>query len=545
MASAFDPSAILAQFTANYLKLPLSQKILFPLLIVGSIWGIVFVSHWATKPDYVVLYSDLDPADASAVVESLKSQNIKYEIRGDGGTVAIYPPELVHELRLTMAAQGVPKGGSVGLELFDTTSLGTTGFVEKLKFIRATQGELERTISSLEAVSSARVHITQPEKTVFAKKDREPTASVMLRLRAGGELEKKQIKGIAHLVAGSVEGLTVENVSIIDVYGNLLSDKIRESEDALGADATRLTYKKQVERNYIQQIETMLSKVLGPGNVIARVTAELDFSMSEREEESYDPGGQVARSKKTIEEGSTSQSRGGVPGVVSNIAEATGTVDAEENEGMRRKESITNFEVSRAISKTSSPRGRLLRLSVAVLVDSNSTKGEGAADTSAESKALDDETLARIEEVVKSAVGLDISRGDTLTVESIPFHEANDTFAEALDEKAQQDLIFNAISRGVPVLFILLFFLMVVRPLIRFLITPTESELDLSRLLPKGIQELEQELKQEQKATVPVAEAAIDIEQLEVLMAENSRVVKDNPAQAALLIRYWLNDGRV
>jgi flagellar M-ring protein FliF len=550
VASAFDPGAILGQFAANFMKLPLSQKILFPVLIVGTVWGIVFVSNWATQPDYAVLFSDLEGADASAVMDKLKSQKIKYEIRGDGGTIAISPPEMVHELRMSLAGDGLPKGGKVGFELFDASSLGATSFVERLKFLRATQGELERTISSLENVASVRVHITQPEKTVFAKRSNEATASVMLKLR-NGELDAKQIKGISHLVAGSVEGLKIENVNIVDIYGNLLSEKIQNRDSELTIDADRIQYQNQVEQSYAQRIEQMISKVVGPGKVIARVAADLDFSVSEREEESFDPGGAVARSEKIIEEGSGSGARGGIPGVVSNLTDSQNLPNADAaGSNSARKESVRNFEVSRAVSKTVLPRGKLTKLSVAVLVDGTyeAVAGSASADAAAKPqyKPLSAEMLQQIEGVAKSAVGFDVARGDSLTVENIQFQIADADMAEALDSKASQDFIFNVISKVVPGLFIILFFLMVVRPLVKFMITPTEAEIDLSRLLPTGIEELEQELKQEKKAVVPVTvETNVDIAQLENLMAENSKIVKDNPTQAALLIRYWLNDGAI
>ncbi len=550
MASAFDPGAILGQFAANFMKLPLSQKILFPVLIVGTVWGIVFVSNWATQPDYAVLFSDLEAADASAVMDKLKSQKIKYELRGDGGTIAISPPEMVHELRMSLAGEGLPKGGKVGFELFDASSLGATSFVERLKFIRATQGELERTISSLDNVASARVHITQPERTVFAKRSSEATASVMLKLR-NGELEAKQVKGIANLVAGSVEGLKIENVSIVDIYGNLLSEKIQNKDNEMTVDADRIQYQNQVEQSYAQRIEQMLSKVVGPGKVIARVAADLDFSVSEREEESFDPGGAVARSEKIIEEGSGASARGGIPGVVSNLTDAQNLPNADAaGSNSARRESVKNYEVSRAVSKTVLPRGKLTKLSVAVLVDGTyeSVQGSGTEENPAKPtyKALSAEMLQQIEGVAKSAVGFDVARGDSLTVENIQFQVADQDMAEALDAKASQDFIFNVISKIVPAIFIILFFLMVVRPLVKFMITPTEAEIDLSRLLPTGIEELEQELKQEKKAVVPVTvETNVDIAQLEGLMAENSKIVKDNPTQAALLIRYWLNDGSI
>lgn len=546
--ASLDPSAVASNLVANYVRLPLIQKIMFPLLIAGSVMGIVMIARWAQKPDYAVLYSDLSQPDSAAVVQRLKEQKVKYEIRGDGSTIAISPASQVHELRLTLASDGIPRGGTVGFELFDATNLGTTTFVEKLKFQRALQGELERTISSIDGVMGARVHVVQPEKTVFAKTGNQPTASVLLRLRPGTELEEKQIKGISNLVAGSVEGLTLENVNIVDIYGNLLTAKANEQE--FGVEATRLQYQSQVEQGYVQRIEQMLTKVVGPGKVVARVTADIDFSQNEREEESYDPSGTVIRSERSIEEGTAEAARGGgIPGVVSNLDEAPNLLGAPDTSKDKagRAEQVKNYEVSRAVIKSSSPRGKLTRLSVAVMVDGTYEAVAGAgADAPKAFTPLPSDKLEQIEQVVRSAVGFNSDRGDTLTVENVPFYSPDASLIEQLDKDAQQDLIFNALSQGVPILFILLFFVIIVRPLIKFLVTPSEAEVDLSRLLPTGIQDLERELQQERsRPEIPAFEPSIDLEQLEELMAENSKMVKDNPTQAALLIRYWLNDGRL
>lgn len=552
MASTMDPGAVFNNLIEGYVKLPMLQKIVFPLLVVGSVMGIITVSRWANQPDYVVLYSDLSSADSGAVIERLKAQKIKYEVRGDGTTIAISPPDLVHELRISLASEGVPKGGTVGLEIFDQASLGATNLQEKIKFQRAIQGELERTINSLDAVLSSRVHIVQPEKSVFAKRGNQPTASVLLRLRGGGELTKLQIRGIANLVAGSVEGLVRDNVTILDTLGNQLSF-VDEGEDSLSAEATRLQYQREVERSYVQRVEQMLARVLGPGKVIARVTADLDFSANERQEESFDPGGQVIRSERSITEGVGSEARGGVPGVVSNLTNeasllAPRGVGAESS---ARSEQVKNYEVSKAISRTQNPRGRLVRLSVAVMVDGTPDAAvvelkEGETAAPRVFKPLDSEILGQIDSVVKSAVGYDAARGDTITVENVPFFAPENDFSQEMDKRATQELIFNVIFKAGPILFLLLFFFVIVRPLVKFLITPTEAEVDLTRLLPTGIQELEQELESERsKAQLPVFEPAVDMEQLEELMAENSKIVKENPRQAALMIRYWLNDGRL
>jgi flagellar M-ring protein FliF len=536
----------------GYLKLPLAQKILFPFLILFSISAIMYVSKLATQPDYTVLYSDLSTGDAAGVVERLKEMKIAYRI--EGSTISISPPEAVHELRMNLAAEGLPKTGTVGFELFDGTSFATTTMGEMVKKQRALQGELERTIMSLDSVMSARVHISQPEKTIFANQAQEPGASVLLKLRAGGELDKKQIRGIANFVASGVEGLKPENVTIIDVFGNLLTPKDQEGEE-LGADATRLQYAREVEKGYVQRIEAMLAKVLGPGKVVARVTADLDFSANEREEESFDPGGRVLRSERSIEEGSGSDSKGGVAGVASNISNDPKLLAPPEgaNEQSARRENVKNFEVSRAVTKTAQARGKLMRLSAAVLVDGRYTESQDVgADGKPTGKAqktfapLPQEMLAQVEGIVKSAVGYDSARGDVVTVENVPFFQPDESLREELAKADQMNLIFRVGSMALPVLALLLFVFVLLRPMVKFLITPTEAEVDLSRLLPTGLQELEAELEAERsKAVIPEFEPAVDLEQLGELMAENSRLVKENPQQAALLIRYWLNDGRI
>lgn len=549
--ASFDPKAIFGNLVENYLKLPLAQKIVLPFLMIGSVTAIIYISKLATAPDYTVLYSDLSVADAAAVVQRLKDLKIAYRV--EGNTVSISPPGSVHELRMTLASEGIPKSGTVGFELFDGTSFGSTTFAEAVKKQRAIQGELERTIMSLDAVQSARVHISQPEKSVFSKQNQETTASVLLKMRPGGELDKKQIKGIANFVAGSIEGLKQENVTIIDIFGNLLTTDDKD-KDELGPDATRLQYVREVESGYVQRIEQMLQKVLGPGKVIARVTADMDFSMNEREEESYDPGSQVVRSERSIEEGAGLGQRGGVPGVVSNLSNdpkliaPQGTGEEQSN----RKENVKNFEVSRAVIKTSQPRGKLVRLSAAVLVDGTyetvAIAGTPAPDAKPQRifKPLSPEVLAQVEGVVKSAIGYDGVRGDAITVENIPFFQGE----EGLEAKIGEIEFYSKIAWWshwlAPIILMFLVFLVIIRPLVRFLVTPTDAEVDLGRLLPTGLQELEAELEAERtKAAIPEFEPSVDLEQLGEILAENSRMVKENPQQAALLIRYWLNDGRL
>ena len=574
MAPTIDPKVIFSQMIDRYMKLPIAQKIAAPVLIAFCVWAVVYASKVATAPDYTVLYSDLSSGDAGAVVQRLKEMKIAYKL--DGSSISVSPAGQVHELRLSLASEGLPKTGSVGFELFDGTNFATTTLGEMVKRQRALQGELERTIMSLDAVVAARVHISQPEKTIFAKQAQEPGASVLLKLKPGSELDKKQIKGITNFVAGGIEGLKPENVTIIDEFGNLLSARPEESDD-FGADATRLQYLREVERGYMQRIETMLAKVIGPGKVVARVTAELDFSSSEREEESYDPGGRVMRSERSIEEGSGTEQRGGIPGVVSNLSNDPKALAQQEGatEQNSRRESVKNFEISRAVTRSAQARGKVVRLSTAVLVDGKVAEtpeidGEGktTGKTNKSYEALTPEMLSQVESIVKSAVGFDSTRGDVVTVENVPFFAPDESLQAELAKAYQTDQYLKFGGMMVPVFALALFVLFVLRPLVKFLTTTSKQEYDLSRLLPNELINADQPAAgqmakldapeseeqgaaqtkgsaEEKKSGLSDIEPAIDIEQFEEVLAENQRLVKENPQQAALLIRYWLNDGRI
>lgn len=573
MAPSVDPKAVLSSLVAGYLKLSLAQKVLLPFLVIFSVGSIVYVSKLATRPDYTVLYSDLSSGDAAAVVERLKEVRASYRV--DGGTISVSPPEAVHELRLSLASEGIPKTGSVGFELFDGTNFATTTLGEMVKKQRAIQGELERTIMSLDTVVSARVHISQPEKTVFAKSAQEPSASVLLKLRPGAELDKKQINGISNFVASSVEGLKPQHVTIIDMYGNLLTAQEQEGgEGHLGADAGRLLYIREVEKGYAQRIEVILAKVLGPGRVVARVNADIDFSSSEREEESYDPAGQVIRSERTVEEGAAAQARGGIPGTVSNISNGPPIVNPPSgSEQNNRMEKVKNFEVSRAITRSAQARGKVVRLSAGVLVDGKYTEvaqvgtdGKSSGKMVKEYIALTPEMMSQVEGIVKSAIGYDSSRGDLVTVENVPFYEPDESLAAELAKVDESAKWYRIGSLAVPVLALLLFVFVVLRPMVKFLTSSSDPDVDLARLLPSEVSELEARaqagahasgrstsaygagsalaVEGGKRAAIDL-ESSVDLEQLGEIMAENSRLVKENPQQAALLIRYWLNDGRL
>lgn len=550
-----DIGAVFEQVLGFYLKLPLSQKIALPLLAAGCMGIIMFVSNWATRPEYGVLFSNLSEADAAMVVEKLQDEKIGYRLANEGKTIEVTPARIVHETRLELASAGLPKGDQVGFELFNEAKLGLSATAEMLNVTRATQGELERTILKIDGVSAARIHITNPKRSVFASRDILPTASVLLKLKAGTELTQAQTKGIAHLVAGSIERLTPDNVTILDQRGKLLNDKPSEEETS-SADITRLQYQRDMENAFGKRIETMLQEVLGTGKAIARVTANVDFNSFEKEEESYDPSGSVTRSERAVEEGQNSEKEGGVPGVLSNLTnQPSAATGASAAGGTSRKETVKNYEVSRAVSKITKNPGRLERLSVAVLVDgqyievpSKTLAADGTPVIDKKYVPLSQDMMTKVDNLVKQAVGYDASRGDIITVENIKFADTSSGIEEMLNASEHDQLKMNLLSWVPAVVLFFAVFMFVMKPLVRFLVTPTDAEVDLSRLLPAGVEELEAELQAERAKLSSIPEKVaptVDIEELEGLLSDNSRLVKDNPQQAALLIRYWLNDGRM
>jgi flagellar M-ring protein FliF len=549
-----DVAGLFEQIVRSYVKLPTAQKIALPLLFAATAGVVIFVSQWATRPQYRVLFSNLETLDASGIKERLEEQKIEYRFRNDGKVIEVSPPDAVEKLRIELAGLGLPKGGNVGFELWNETKLGQTPVGEAVNLTRALQGELERTIQAIEAVRTVRVHITNPKHSGFARQSPLPTASVLIKLKAGAELTKPQVKGIANLVSGSVERLVPDNVTILDQNGNMLNEKKSEEETG-GADVTRLEYQRSVEAVYQKRVETMLTEVLGPGRVVARVTAEMDFNKFEKEEEAYDPAGIVTRSERASQESAGLTAEGGVPGVISNLTNDPGVLtppDSSKNANVKR-ESVKNFEISRAVSRLVGAPGKLVKLSVAVLVDGQhidraAAAGADAAAVKKQYKPLSPEMMRQIENLVKQAVGYDSTRGDVISVENMPFMEADQSIEEVLKQSEKAEWWIRVVSWIVPIFLALLFILFVVRPLVSFLVTPTEAEIDLSRLLPAGIEELEAELDAERSKIAVMPERSmpsVDIEELETLLSENSRMVKENPQQAALLIRYWLNDGRM
>lgn len=394
-------------------------------LVVGSVM-------WAQTPEYRVLYGNLTDRDGGEVIAALQKQNIPFKT-GEGGVILV-PSSMVYEARLKLASQGLPKGGTVGFELLDNQKFGITQFQENVNYQRALEGEITRTISTIAAVQGARVHLAIPKPTVFVREQQKPSASVLVSLYPGRELDKAQVAGIVHLVASSVPDMPPSNVTVIDQNGNMLTSSSNKGS-ALGLDSSQLEYLREVEQSYVRRITDIISPIVGANNIRAQVTADLDFSFTEQTEETYKPNPTPEQSSIRSQQISETMGEGaqgaiGVPGALSNQPPGAATapinapggrpgVAATAGGGTMHKESTTNYELDKTISHIKRPMGSIKRLSVAVVVNNKGTRDKKGKVSY---RALTKDELTQIYNLAREAMGFNQARGDTLNVVNAPFN---------------------------------------------------------------------------------------------------------------------------
>ena len=422
---------VLSQFK----ELHSSQKLGLMIAAAAVIALMVGSWMWSQAPDYRVLYPNVSDKDGGAIITALEQMKVPYKFTEGGGSIQI-PSNQIHEVRLRLASQGLPKGGLVGFELMENQKLGSSQFLEQVNYQRATEGELARSIQSLASVESARVHLAISKPSVFIRDQQKTSASVLLNLRPGRTLEPAQASAIVHLVSSSIPGLGVKDITVVDQHGNLLSSQDSASMNAkldVKLDPGQLKYVQELEQNYVRRIEAILSPITGSANVRAQVTADVDFALTERAEEIYRPNRRdtdpaAVRSQQSTETSSTSPQSGGVPGALSNQppGPATAPIDAAGEEGAPptpsnlHKESTVNYEVDKTIQHIRQPLGGVKRLSVAVVVN---YRKETDAEGKVEQRPLSAEEIAQINDLVKEAMGYSKDRGDTLNVANSPFNE--------------------------------------------------------------------------------------------------------------------------
>lgn len=399
--------------------------------VMAAVW------MWGRQPDYRVLFSNFNDRDGGEIVAQLEKMNIPYKY-AEGGIALMVPADRVHDARLKLAAQGLPKGGNVGFELMENQKLGASQFLEQVNFQRAMEGELARSIESLSAVQAARVHLAMPKDSVFVSEQKQPTASVLLNLHPGRVLDAQQVSAIVHLIASSVPELSPKNVTVVDQNGNLLTDTARAAS-ANGMDPSQIKYVQDYQQNVVKRIESIISPIVGPDNVRAEATADMDFSHSEQAVESYKPNqtpdAMAIRSQQTSESMNGSANPAGVPGALTNQppAPATAPITAPGQKTpaalpaatapttTTHKDSTVNYEVDKTIQYVQKAGGGLKRLSVAVVVNYRKTVDKSGKVVM---KPLSPAETAQITNLVKEAMGYNQERGDTLNVVNSPFASA-------------------------------------------------------------------------------------------------------------------------
>lgn len=443
---------------------------------VGSLAFFYFISTGTREGEYRTLYRGLEDAEAAQVVEALTSERIDYRI-ADGGTAIEVPAARVHEARMRVASRGLPSGNSPGFEIFDQGTFGVTDFVQKVNYHRALQGELARTIEQVEGVEKVRVQLALPQRKALLRKDeRKATASVVVRLRAGFDLEPGQIRGIVHLVASSVEGLDPNQVTLVDNRGRLLAPQ-SELDPSAGGGPSMLGAARSLERDLEDQVESILERTVGLGRVVAKVNAQVDWTQTEKTEEIFDPNSQIERStQRETESSSDSTNEGGVVGIVANSPEASPPAAATGTDSSSSRTSETvNYELSKTVSRQILPTGTIQRLSVAVLIDGKPVVG-GAGEAPAEGAEAEEapaftpwstDEIAEFEQLAKRAVGFSAERGDEISVINAPFY-AIDTELDDSGPLVSPGILalFSTVLQGVVLLIALfLFSRLFVRPL--------------------------------------------------------------------------------
>lgn len=424
---------------ALWRQLGINQRVSMIVAACVVVGGLVAVLAWTRRPDYQLLYARLGDKDAAAVISYLQGQNIPHQITANGSTVMV-PSDRVYRIRMDLASKGIPSGDGVGFEIFDKGQFGLSDFVQRTNYLRALQGELARTIMQVQGVRAARVMIVQPEnRLLLTDQGVKATASVFVDV-GGGRLEIDQVNSIRHLVANAVQGLVPDQVAVVDNRGRVLSEELRQ-DPTLGSATSQMRYRQQVEDYLGKKVESMLSAVIGPGNAVVRVSAEIETESTTQTQEKYDPDGQVIRSQTVTEDvsnSSESRTAGGVTGVSANVPEKNIPTDSNAPRPIsvsdqNRKNRTTNYEINRTTTSTTRSPGTIKNVTAAVFVATRSAPPAAAAGGAAPAtetavQKRTPEELNALRQIVINALGLHIPAGQSLdsvvSLQEMPFQAA-------------------------------------------------------------------------------------------------------------------------
>lgn len=521
-------------------KLNPKQKFMLGGGIVLTLGLLSILLFFLNEPNYSSLYSGLAQEDASKVVEYLTTQKVLYKIDDNGQTIKV-PREKVYELRLALAGKGIPSSGVIGYEIFDKSTMGMSEFMQKLNYKRALEGELARTIQQQEGVIGARVHIVIPQKTIFKEEEKFPSVSVVLKLKSNLAPSKENIQSIVNLLIGSVEGLQQSKVSIIDTKGRILNTDSEEGSLAF-ASSKQYEIKKSVENYLVQKAQSILDNVLGYGNAMVQVNADINFDQVEKTMENYDPDSQVAISEQTNK--------------VSNQGKVMNDSSAQSNDN-----TITNYEISKTIERVVAGSGNIKRLSVAAVINDIPKEVKKGNKTEIVFEPRPQEQIKKLEEIIKNAVGLDLQRNDQFSITNIPFETKQ---IENITEDANTSTLPDA-SQWINLTFIVVAIIssiFVLKSLMKRLknerivigtINPGQFELSGQSLaasaLPQHQTPANQLMGKRKRGLLPMGDIEDDISD-EAMMKKNQQerivnYVSKNPMDAAKLINAWMHEDEI
>lgn len=487
---------------------------------------------WNTQPDHQVLFTGLSAEDAGEMANKLKEKKIPFRLTHNGTTLLV-PSEQVYDLRLSLAAEGLPRGGGVGFEVFDRTNIGVTDFVQRLNYQRALQGELSRTIKQIKEVEQVRVHIATPRESLFVEEQKKPTASVFVKTRAGMTLNASQVEGIIHLVASAVEGLEPGHISIVDMSGKVLSKRANNSP--IGQlTTTQLDYQQNVEEGLRKKVQGMLEEVLGPGKAIARISTEIDFQQVVVTEEKFDPNAVLRSEQRNVEKPSSqTKSAGGrqETGSESKAAPPAPSPQSWDMSPMERQNEIRNYEISKVNKQIRSPVGSIKKVSAAVVID-GIYKEEAGAKGNKEKKYAprSQDEMKHLENIVKKAIGYSEERGDQVEVINLPFYWSTvDEEIKTEKDSSYQHYLPMIYKPTISLVLALLFIFFILRPILKKRLL--EQARDVSLLQATAPAMISAELPPER---TPVTALTPRDHALQL--------VQKDPSKAVGVLRSWLHE---
>lgn len=526
------------------LRLALGAALFVAVAIIGLVMG--------RQAEWRVLYANLSDKDGGAIIAQLSQLNIPYK-HADGGNAILVPADKVHDTRLRLASQGLPKGSVAGFEMMEANRFGMTQFQERLTFQRGLEGELTRSIQALSSVQSARVHLALPNQNGFFREQQKPSASVLVSLNAGRSLDRSQLSGIIHLVASSVPEMKPEAVSVLDETGKLLSTPVDGLNGmAGGADAQQLQYVQQIEQMYRQRVLDILEPVVGRQNVKAQVTAEVDFSQTEQTSESHRPNQtpetSTIRSQQLVESsnGGASSTPSGVPGATTNQPPGPSTAPvngpaqalapagaaASTAAGNSKRESIINYEVDKTIKVVKAGSGVVKRLSAAVVINHQTTTDDKGKTTT---QPLTEQQVEKMTALVRETIGFNQDRGDSVNLMNAPFAKEKITLPEVpfWKQPETQDLARNlAWPVGTLLLGALVLF-GVIRPALKSAIRPAGSRKQVDAMLAEEPERPQLAAPKRDEPPVPTSG--------ELALEDARKLTRENPAAVASIVKNWIN----